>query len=161
MCFIWKQRVQHTMFAFSRYMTKLLIFNHGVTCILIALKFCCGDCLNWIRIHDDIAAQHSPHCWSLSFPIVNQFLFSFQKTHHLELWFGLRGHPKITTERIWLLWDLSTLQSMVNAKLSQQTFWHCYESEPIKTNWRIPHNLYVSVKVDFSLLWIKAYPGLS
>ena len=53
----------------------------------------------------------------------------------------------------------TTLQSMVNAKLSKQRFWHCYENGLIKTIQPIPHNLYVSIKL--TPLWIKAYPGLS
>ena len=40
---------------------------------------------------------------------------------------------------------LTTLQSMMNAKLSKQRFWHCYENGLFKTIQTIPHNLYVSV----------------
>ena len=36
---------------------------------------------------------------------------------------------------------------MINAKLSQHTFWHCHENWLIKTIQTIPHNLYVSVKL--------------
>ena len=36
---------------------------------------------------------------------------------------------------------------MMNVKLSQQRFWHCYENGLIKTIQTIPHNLYVSVKL--------------
>ena len=35
----------------------------------------------------------------------------------------------------------------MNAKLSQQRFWHCHENGLIKTIQMIPHNLYVSVKL--------------
>ena len=41
----------------------------------------------------------------------------------------------------------TTLQSMINAKLSKQRFWHCYENGLIKTIQMIPYNLYVSVKL--------------
>ena len=41
----------------------------------------------------------------------------------------------------------TTLQSKMNAKLSEQRFWHCYENGLIKTIQMIPHNLYVSVKL--------------
>ena len=34
----------------------------------------------------------------------------------------------------------TTLQSMMNAKLSQQRFWHCYDNRLIKTVQTIPHN---------------------
>ena len=37
--------------------------------------------------------------------------------------------------------DLTTLQSIMNAKLSKQTFRHCYENGVIKTIQTIPHNL--------------------
>ena len=40
----------------------------------------------------------------------------------------------------------TTLQYIMNAKLSNQRFWHFYENGLIKTNQTIPHNLYVSVK---------------
>ena len=36
---------------------------------------------------------------------------------------------------------------MMNAKLSKQRFWHCYENGLSKMIQRIPHNLYVSVKL--------------
>ena len=47
---------------------------------------------------------------------------------------------------------LTTLQSMLNAKLSKQRFWQCYEIGLIKTIQTMPHNLYVSVK-SASLYW--------
>ena len=40
----------------------------------------------------------------------------------------------------------TTLQSMVNAKLSPHRFWPCHENGLIKTIQTIPHNLHVSVK---------------
>ena len=36
---------------------------------------------------------------------------------------------------------------MMNVKLSQQRFRHCYENRLIKTFQTIPHNIYVSVKL--------------
>ena len=42
--------------------------------------------------------------------------------------------------------QLTTLQSMMNAKLSHQRFWYCYENGLIQTIQTIPHNLYVSFK---------------
>ena len=55
----------------------------------------------------------------------------------------------------------TTLQSVMNAKLSKHMFWNCHENGLIKTIQMMPHNLYVSVcQVDFPLLWIKDYPGL-
>ena len=41
----------------------------------------------------------------------------------------------------------TTLQSMMNTKLSEQRFWHCHENGLIKTIQTIPHNLHVSVKL--------------
>ena len=40
-----------------------------------------------------------------------------------------------------------TLQSMINAKLSQHRSWPCHENGLIKTIQTIPHNLYVSFKL--------------
>ena len=41
----------------------------------------------------------------------------------------------------------TTLQSIMNAKLSLHRFWHCHENVLIKTIQTIPHNLYVSFKL--------------
>ena len=43
---------------------------------------------------------------------------------------------------------LTTLQSMMNAKLCLHGFWHCHENGVIKTIQTIPHihNLYQSFK---------------
>ena len=43
--------------------------------------------------------------------------------------------------------ELTTLQSVMNTKLSKHRFWHCHENGLIKTIQTIPHNLYVSVKL--------------
>ena len=41
----------------------------------------------------------------------------------------------------------TTLQSLMNAKLSQHRFCHCHENGLIATIQTIPHNLYVGVKL--------------
>ena len=43
--------------------------------------------------------------------------------------------------------DITTLQSLMNTKLSQHRFWPCHENRLIKTIQTIPHNLYVSFKL--------------
>ena len=56
----------------------------------------------------------------------------------------------------------TTLQSMMNAKLSKQRFWHCYENRLIETIQTIPHNLYVSFKLTslyYGLRIILVYPN--
>ena len=56
----------------------------------------------------------------------------------------------------------TTLQSMMNAKLSKQRFRHCHENGLIKTIQTIPHNLYVSVKLTSlycGLRLILVYPN--
>ena len=57
----------------------------------------------------------------------------------------------------------TTLQSMMNTKLSKQRFGHCYKSGLIKTIQTIPHNLYVSVKLTslycgLRLILVYPYP---
>ena len=47
---------------------------------------------------------------------------------------------------------ITTLQSMMDAKLSQQRFRHCHENWLIKTIQTISHKLYVSFK-SASLYW--------
>ena len=44
---------------------------------------------------------------------------------------------------------LTTLQFMMNAKLSRHMFWPCHENGLIKTIQTIPHNQYVSFKLDY------------
>ena len=39
------------------------------------------------------------------------------------------------------IYEVTTLQSIMNAKLSKQKFWHCYENGLSKTIQTIPHNL--------------------
>ena len=41
----------------------------------------------------------------------------------------------------------TTLQSMMNAKLSLHRFWHCHENWLIKTIQTTPRNLYASFKL--------------
>ena len=56
----------------------------------------------------------------------------------------------------------TTLQSMMNAKLSKQRFYPCHENRLIKTIQTIPHNLYVSVKLTSlyrGLRLILVYPN--
>ena len=56
----------------------------------------------------------------------------------------------------------TTLQSMMNAKLSLHGFWHCHEKGLIRTIQLIPHNLYVSFKLAFlycGLTIILVYPN--
>ena len=56
----------------------------------------------------------------------------------------------------------TTLQSMMNAKLSLHRFWHCHENRLIKTTPTIPHNLHVSFKLAslyFGLRLILVYPN--
>ena len=43
--------------------------------------------------------------------------------------------------------DDTTLQFMMNTKISQQMFWHCYENGLIKTIQTIPRNLYGRFKL--------------
>ena len=43
--------------------------------------------------------------------------------------------------------EATTLQSIMNAKLSKQRFWHCHENGLIKTIQTTPHNLDVTVKL--------------
>ena len=55
----------------------------------------------------------------------------------------------------------TTLQSVMNTKLSKQRFGHCYENGLIKTIQMIPDNLYVSVKLSLycGLRLILVYPN--
>ena len=50
-------------------------------------------------------------------------------------------HGKARKDGMQLLILGATLQSMMNAKLSEQRFWHCHENGLIKTIQMIPHNL--------------------
>ena len=63
-----------------------------------------------------------------------------QNLFHLQVF---RGHGKLLS-----LILTTTLQSIMNDKLSQRIFWHCNENRLIKKIQTIPHNLQVSVKSD-------------
>ena len=69
---------------------------------------------------------------------------------------------QIITYLALLIFDcpLTTLQSIMNATLSKQMFWHCYENGLIKTIQTIPHNLYVSFKLTSFNCGLRLYPGL-
>ena len=56
---------------------------------------------------------------------------------------------KVCTFGVLRTWagGVTTLQSMMNAKLSPHMFWPCHENGLIKTIQTIPHNLYVSFKL--------------
>ena len=58
--------------------------------------------------------------------------------------------------------QVTTLQSVINTKLSKQRFRHCHENGLIKMIQTIPHNLYVSVKLTSlycGLRLILVYPN--
>ena len=55
----------------------------------------------------------------------------------------------------------TTLQFIMNAKLSLQGFWHCHKNRLIKTIQMIPHNLYVSFKSDPLYCGLRLIPILN
>ena len=59
----------------------------------------------------------------------------------------------------WFLY-CTTLQSIMNAKLIKQRFLHCDENRHQDDSNDTPQPL-GECQVDFPVLWIKAYPGLS
>ena len=60
------------------------------------------------------------------------------------VWGTLLGKPSWNEPKT--LKPYKTLQSIMNANLSQHRFWHCHENGLNKTIQTIPHNLYVSFK---------------
>ena len=57
-----------------------------------------------------------------------------------------------------------TLWSLINAKFSQQRFWHCYENTLTKRIQTIPHSLFVSFKFAYlycglRLILVYLYPN--
>ena len=62
---------------------------------------------------------------------------------------------------ILFLKTITTLQSIMNAKLSQQRFWHCYENGLINTIQTIPHIIYMSCKLASHYGWLRLIKGLS
>ena len=77
--------------------------------------------------------------------------------------------PFVPSSVAYRVWDKNlfalmhtSLQSMMNVKLSKQTFRHRHKNRLIKTIQAIPHNLYVSVKVTSlycGLRLILVYPN--
>ena len=85
-------------------------------------------------------------------------------TPHLRHWVATtsRSLPKPRSDHYLNLFDFTTLQSVMNAKLSKQRFWHCHENSLIKTIQTIFRNLYVSVTLTslYCGLWlILVYPN--
>ena len=64
----------------------------------------------------------------------------------LKLFYGLKPVYYLKTRENAKILN-TTLQSMMNTKLSKQRFGHCYKNGLIKTIQTIPHNLYVSFKL--------------
>ena len=56
--------------------------------------------------------------------------------------------------------EATTLQSLMNTKLSLHRFWPCHENGLIKTIQTIPRNLYVSFKLTSFNCGLRLYPGL-
>ena len=81
---------------------------------------------------------YNEHCSQLTDVMIQQAqLFTQQRSHKIKYKYRLTFIP------------VKTLQSIMNAKLSQDGFWHCHENGLIKTIGTIPHNLLVSVKSAF------------
>ena len=65
------------------------------------------------------------------YQMIRSNLISYSSNHISVRWLLTLCCCKLTT----------TLQSMMDAKLSKHRFWHCHENELIKTIETIPHNL--------------------
>ena len=72
------------------------------------------------------------------------FHFNFFKFNNKNIFFLVPDPLRLL---VMMLLEHTTLQFMMNTKLSKQRFWHCYENRLIKIIQKIPHNLYVSVKL--------------
>ena len=97
------------------------------------------------------------HYPQISCKLFQSFLFYGEiKGNNSDLWLACDNRRQYTIPTNWcgLLFSVklklilaTTLQSMMNTKLSKQRFQHCYENGLIKTIQTIPHNLYVSAKL--------------
>ena len=78
---------------------------------------------------------------------LTQTTFVFNNLLNKELFVVVRYFIWNWKRKRLFLWKLNTtLQSMINAKISKHKFWHCHENRFIKTIQTIAHNLYVSLK---------------
>ena len=79
----------------------------------------------------------------------NQFLADLHDNYEAITKHGIYAKPPTGTilphspGRTYVNYQLqyTTLQSIMNAKLSKRWFWHCHENALIKTVQTIPHNL--------------------
>ena len=127
-----------------------------------ALKFQ-EKCL-WVKIppctHTILKCQHfefrptENNGWIMPFCTrsPNRILFSREPYENLgmAIWFSFKwismGCLMPSISKCCMIWGMlifvgTTLQSVMNAKLSKHRFWHCHEDRLIKTIQTIPHNL--------------------
>ena len=103
----------------------------------------------------DGASPHRVSCCNLLKPLLaSQYECAFfcAVLHSLKGIFFFRGEHRATSPKnLAKYWTKkcthfslqnTTLQSMMNAKLSLHGFWHCHENRLIKMIQTIPHNLY-------------------
>ena len=99
---------------------------------------------------------------NLDMKILEVFIFAKPEiaSDRLRFWLALSCFSKTHQKKPVV--GRTTLQSMMNAKLSLHGFWHCHKNGLIKTIQTIPHNLYVSFKLTFlycGLRLILVYPN--
>ena len=75
---------------------------------------------------------------------------SFCRNHTPKVTVSRQRVPKVSL----LLKHVTTLQFVMNAKLSKHRFWHCHENGLIKTIQTIPHPI-GECQVSFPLLRIR------
>ena len=111
----WIKRISVCGHTYSWRHGKLSLFGEGTTGKSIVVTTSCTR-VTWKWLRQQIAPKvHSSWCYQNKKSFIRIFYF--------------------------YLSSLTTLQSMMNAKLSKQRFWHCHENGLIKTIQTIPHNL--------------------
>ena len=89
-------------------------------------------------------------------PLAPYFMVNSKKldSESKQSFYPMKNAPELTPH--------TTLQSMVNVKLSLHGFWHCHENRLIKMIQTIPHNLHASFKLAslyYGLRLILVYPN--
>ena len=88
------------------------------------------------------------------------YLYTVSVTHGIPSTIRCQKRAASPSQRAFH-WMEKSLQSKLNANLSQQTFWHCHEKGLVNTISMIPHNRLMEFHISFPVLWFDAYQGLS
>ena len=140
-------------FLHQRFSSTLVVSRDGPIGIPSS-NYTCNGCWYWLLLLGTAQTSHSLRLQGMrgffgpsKCPVVMQLLFSWDLHQAWPVMLTI-SYRDTSDSAIGVISPSqgSTLQSIMNAKLSQHRFWHCHKNRLIKTIQTIPHNLYASFK---------------